>query len=274
MTRRLTHTSNSGMTESSSSHQLTADEHLSLDDDVVVSFQGEDPLATESSNMVSSDSSGSTSSNTSKRKKSGRGPGKLPKPTAPTDRPLITPTEDCQWEIFPTKPPKRLLNHVIGSLVRKYFLGLAKSNDDDPPSPGFTWEHYQHTKDEHGVTMAARVIDGFHPMENWMKEDCWEALADMWCDPTWLAQHVEKGNKRAKIPSLSHVEGSRNLTILKQHMESELGRSVLILEAWKEGHKGKDGTEFCTQSVQERYETFIEVFQEVHGQDAEPTQST
>jgi hypothetical protein len=54
-----------------------------------------------------------------------------------------------------------LPNHVIGSLLRKYFPGLAKSGDKDPPSPGFSWEHYEYTKDEHDVTMAQRVIDGF-----------------------------------------------------------------------------------------------------------------
>ncbi|KAI4980441.1 hypothetical protein ZWY2020_020926 [Hordeum vulgare] len=121
-----------------------------------------------------------------------------------------------EWEFVPTKPPKaRLPNHVIGSLERKYFPGLAKPNDDDPTLPGLTWEHYQHTKDEHGVTMAARVIDDSH--------------------------------------------------------ESGLGHSVHILEVWKEGHKGKDGAEFYSQSAQERYKTFTEVFQEVHGQDAKLT---
>ncbi|KAE8817483.1 putative serine/threonine-protein kinase receptor [Hordeum vulgare] len=69
----------------------------------------------------------------------------------------------------------------------------------------------------------------------------------------------------------SHVQGSQNLTTLKQHMESELGYSAHILEAWKECHKGKHGTEFCSQSAQERYKTLREVFQEVHWQDAEPT---
>ncbi|KAE8774206.1 Glutamate decarboxylase 1 [Hordeum vulgare] len=90
--------------------------------------------------------------------------------TAMSYRPLPTTTDHrtarhavSQREFVPTKPPKaRLPNHVIGSLVRKYFPGLAKPNDDNPPSPGFTREPYQHTKDEHGVTMAARVIDGFH----------------------------------------------------------------------------------------------------------------
>ncbi|KAE8770982.1 Glutamate decarboxylase 1 [Hordeum vulgare] len=97
----MTHTTNSGTTESSGSHQLTVDEHPSSDDDV--------------------------------------------------------------WEFVPTKPPKaRLPNHVIGSLERKYFPGLAKPNDDDPTLPGLTWEHYQHTKDEHSVTMAAWVIDDSH----------------------------------------------------------------------------------------------------------------
>ncbi|KAI5015294.1 hypothetical protein ZWY2020_056684 [Hordeum vulgare] len=68
---------------------------------------------------------------------------------------------DCQWEFVPTKPPKLgLLNHVIGSLVRKYFPGLAKQMMTTPPSLGFTWEHYQLTKDEHSVAMAARVIHG------------------------------------------------------------------------------------------------------------------
>jgi hypothetical protein len=54
-----------------------------------------------------------------------------------------------------------LPNHIIGSLLRKHFPGLAKPDDDHPPSPGLTWEHYQHTKDEHDVTMATRVIDVF-----------------------------------------------------------------------------------------------------------------
>ncbi|KAE8803705.1 Glutamate decarboxylase 1 [Hordeum vulgare] len=68
-----------------------------------------------------------------------------------------------QWEFVPTKPPKaRLPNHIIGSLIRKYFPGLAKPNDDDPPSPGFIWEHNQHTKDEHGVTMVAQVVINYH----------------------------------------------------------------------------------------------------------------
>ena len=51
-----------------------------------------------------------------------------------------------------------------------------------------------------------------------MKDDCWEALVDMWCDPAWQAQHVEKGNDRAKMTGPTHVQGSRNLTALKQHM--------------------------------------------------------
>ncbi|KAE8786035.1 glutamate decarboxylase 1 [Hordeum vulgare] len=137
MSRRLTHTSNSRTTESSGSHQLTSDEHPPSDDEVGGSFQGEDPLATESGNVEPLEGLGSTSSNTSKRDKSGHGLVKVPEPMAPTDRPLITPMGDCQWEFVPTKPPKLgLLNHVIGSLVRKYFPGLAKQMMTTPPSPG------------------------------------------------------------------------------------------------------------------------------------------
>jgi hypothetical protein len=51
-----------------------------------------------------------------------------------------------------------------------------------------------------------------------MKADCWEALVDMWCDPAWQVQHVEKGNDHTKMPGPAHVQGSRNLTALKQHM--------------------------------------------------------
>jgi hypothetical protein len=51
-----------------------------------------------------------------------------------------------------------------------------------------------------------------------MKADCWEALVDMWCDPAWQAQHVEKGADRAKMPGPAHVQGSRNLSTLMQHM--------------------------------------------------------
>ena len=40
-------------------------------------------------------------------------------------------------------------------------LPLSKPGDDDPPSPGLTWEHYLHNKDEHDVTMATRVINAF-----------------------------------------------------------------------------------------------------------------
>ena len=43
------------------------------------------------------------------------------------------------------------------------------------------------------------------------------------------------------------------------------------MEAWREGHKGKDGAEFCSESAEENWGTFKEVFQEVHGQEAEPT---
>jgi hypothetical protein len=55
----------------------------------------------------------------------------------------------------------KLPPHIIGSLLRKYFPGLAKSGDDDPPSPGFSWEHYEYTKDESDVSMAKRVMEGF-----------------------------------------------------------------------------------------------------------------
>lgn len=54
-------------------------------------------------------------------------------------------------------------------------------------------------------------------------------------------------------------------------MEMERGGPVHILDAWKEGHKGKDGNEFCSKSAKEKYETFTAVFQEAHGEDAEPT---
>ncbi|KAI5000632.1 hypothetical protein ZWY2020_005221 [Hordeum vulgare] len=235
MNRRLTHTSNSGTTKSSGAHQLTTDEHPSSDDDVGGSFQGEDQLATESGYMVNSDGSGSTSSNTSKRKKSGRGPGK--------------------WEFGPPKPPEaRLPNHVIDSLVRKYFTGLAKPNDQDPPSPGFTSKHYQHTKDEHGVTMAAWVIDGFHEAFSCVDGEKDKATKDL----VKSFQKILSDVKRCSVGC-------------SMTREAEFGRSVYILEAWKEGHKGKDGADFCSQSVQERYATFTKVFKEVHGQDAVPT---
>lgn len=51
----------------------------------------------------------------------------------------------------------------------------------------------------------------------------------------------------------------------------ERGGLVHILDAWKEDHKGKDGNEFCSESTQEKYETFIAIFKEVHGEDAEPS---
>ncbi|XP_044431869.1 uncharacterized protein [Triticum aestivum] len=41
-------------------------------------------------------------------------------------------------------------------------------------------------------------------------------------------------------------------------MEATLGRPVHILKAWKEGHKGKDGAEFCSLSAQEKYGTIKE----------------
>ena len=63
---------------------------------------------------------------------------------------------------MPTQPKgARPPNHVIGSLLRKHFPGLSKPGDDDPPSPGLTWEHYLHNKYEHDVTMATRVINAF-----------------------------------------------------------------------------------------------------------------
>ncbi|XBI10352.1 hypothetical protein VPH35_137645 [Triticum aestivum] len=284
-----------GRTESSASHQATTEESTSSDGDVGVDLDTPDPLATESGDMEASDGSRSTSSNISKRKKSGRGPGKVPEPTAASNRPVICPTGEGQWEFIPTQPKgARPPNHVIGSLLRKHFPGLSKPGDDDPLSPGLTWEHYLHNKDEHDVTMATRVINAFfqtfscvdgeqqkaikgivksvrkilsdtkhtlqykvvmqcRPLdekgekmtrktacqtnlsreeylsvvkEPWMKEDCWEALVDMWCDPAWQAQHVEKGNERAKMPGPAHVQGSRNLTTLKQHMDLMAQRAV------------------------------------------------
>ncbi|XBH98344.1 hypothetical protein VPH35_127870 [Triticum aestivum] len=235
-----------GRTESSASHQATTEASSSSDGDVGVDLDIPDPLATESGDMEASDGSGSTSSNTSKRNKSGRGPGKVPEPTATSNRPVICPTGEGQWEFIPTQPKgARPPNHVIGSLLRKHFPGLSKPGDNDPLSPGLTWEHYLHNKDEHDVTMATRVINAFlkHFLawmvkEPWMKGDCWEALVDMWCNPAWQAK---------------------------------VGRPVHILEAWREGHKGKDGAEFCSESPEEKWGTFKEVFQEVHGQEAEPT---
>ena len=53
--------------------------------------------------------------------------------------------------------------------------------------------------------------------------------------------------------------------------EAKAGRRVHILEAWREGHKGKDGAEFCSESAEEKWGTFKEVFQEVHGQEAKAT---
>ena len=91
MSGKATHVSNSGRTESSGSLQLDTDEESTSDDDVGVDSDVPDPLATRSGDMVASDGSGSTSSNTSKRKKSGRCPGKVPEPTAAGDRPVITP---------------------------------------------------------------------------------------------------------------------------------------------------------------------------------------
>jgi hypothetical protein len=55
----------------------------------------------------------------------------------------------------------KLPPHIIGSLLRKYFPRLAKSGDDDPPSPGFSWDHYEYTKDEKDVSMGKRVMEGF-----------------------------------------------------------------------------------------------------------------
>ncbi|KAI4992622.1 hypothetical protein ZWY2020_057864 [Hordeum vulgare] len=219
--------------------------------------------------MVHSDGSGSTSSNTSKRKKSGRGPGKVPEPTATTDRPLITPTGDCQWEFVPTKPPKvRLPNHVIGSLMRKYFPGLAKPNDDDPSSPGFTCEYYQHTKDEHGVAIAARVIDGFHEAFSCVDGEKDKATKSLMKSARKIFSDVKHTLRYNAVMQCRLLDDKGRWLLLQ---ESELVRSVHILEAWKEGHKGKDGAEYWSQSTQETYETFTEVFQEVHGQEAEPT---
>ncbi|KAI4971972.1 hypothetical protein ZWY2020_002897 [Hordeum vulgare] len=73
------------------------------------------------------------------------------------------------------------------------------------------------------------------------------------------------------MPGLANVQGSRNLTSVKQHMEATLGRLVHILEAWKKVHNGKDGTEFYSLLAPEKYGNFKEVFQEVHRKDAEPT---
>ena len=81
-----------GRTESSASHQATTEASSSSDGDVGVDLDAPDPLATESGDMEASDGSGSTSSNTSKRKKSGHGPGKVPEPTAASNRPVICPT--------------------------------------------------------------------------------------------------------------------------------------------------------------------------------------
>ncbi|KAE8780853.1 Glutamate decarboxylase 1 [Hordeum vulgare] len=55
----------------------------------------------------------------------------------------------------------QLPNHIIGSLLWKYFPGLAMLDDDHTPSRGLTWEHYQQTKDGHDVTVTTRVITSF-----------------------------------------------------------------------------------------------------------------
>ena len=82
-----------GRTESSASHQATIEASSSSSDgDVGVDLETPDPLATESGDMEASDGSGSTSRNISKRKKSGCGPGKVPEPTAASNRPVICPT--------------------------------------------------------------------------------------------------------------------------------------------------------------------------------------
>ena len=95
---RVTHVRYSGETESSGSHQATHDSDVdddesTSDDDAGVNIS--DPLATELGDIVASDGLGSTSSNTSKRKKSGRGPGKVPEPTAIGSRPVISLSGDA-----------------------------------------------------------------------------------------------------------------------------------------------------------------------------------
>ena len=88
---RVSHDDDPDETESSASHEATHDgsvEGESTSDDDLGGDES-DPLATDPADVVPSDGSGSTSSNTSKRKKSGRGPGTLPEPTATSGRPMI-----------------------------------------------------------------------------------------------------------------------------------------------------------------------------------------
>ncbi|KAE8798661.1 Glutamate decarboxylase 1 [Hordeum vulgare] len=178
-------------------------------------------------------------------------------------------------------------NHVIIFLVRKYFPELAKPNDDDTLSPGFTWEQYQHTKDEDDVTMAARVINGFREAFSCVdgeKEKATKALVNQprrYSNVKHTLQYEavmqcqlldDNGDKMTrKIVCQTNLDKEEYLWVLSGTIGGGSLLPVHILEAWKESRKGKDGSELCSHLAQERYETFREVFQEEHGKDAEPT---
>ncbi|KAE8777659.1 Glutamate decarboxylase 1 [Hordeum vulgare] len=125
--------------------------------------------------------------------------------------------------------------------------------------------------------MAARLIDGFHEAFSCVdgeKDKATKALVKSARKILFDVKHTlrykavmqcrlldDKGEKMTrKTPFQTNLEKEEYVSV-----ESELGRSVHILEAWKEGHKGKGGAEFCRRSAHERYDTFTEVFHEVQG---------
>ncbi|EEE61572.1 hypothetical protein OsJ_15945 [Oryza sativa Japonica Group] len=99
----------------------------------------------------------------------------------------------------------------------------------------------------------------------------WALLSDLrWCNPEWQAYSRACSERRAKMKTPAHRQGSANLHRYHKNLEKKMGTPVHVLKAYAHANRVDPDEGYCDEDSSQNMllEAYARAFTERHGEDS------